>query len=73
MFNETFTLRDEVIRYALRVAYEHNIIMLFWQNGSLWETDTYRAKLRPPGHGGSCLDIVTVRYVLPHGEITKLS
>ena len=65
MFNETFTLRDEAIRYALRAAYEHNIIMLFWQNGTLWETDTYRAKPRT--------DVVTVRYVLPHGEITKLS
>ena len=64
-FNQTFTLRDDAVRHAVQIAMTRNILMVFWQNGPLWETETYAASPR--------MDVVTARYVLPRGEIVKLS
>lgn len=62
--------RDEALQEALKLANRNNAVWCFGQDaydGSVWTCWGYSHRTPPEIHETS------IRYVLPKGEVTKLS
>ena len=65
--------RDAVLRESIRLARECNMIIVLWQSSlqGSWHAARYRTVNNLPAPDNLIPE--SVRYILPNGEVTKLS